>query len=88
LRVGIRKWTEIRLTDTDEDDNDDHTMAVEIQTMPSLNGHANGDVDMGDAVKDGALRFTSGMILPPPEIKCEQHSMFQGEMGLIILSLL
>lgn len=46
-------------------------MAVEIQTMPGLNGHPNGDVDMDAAVKDGVLRFTSGIILPPPEIKCK-----------------
>lgn len=51
------------------------TMAVETQMMPGLNGHAS-DVDMGDAAKDGALRFTSGMILPPPEIKCEQFVQF------------
>lgn len=46
-------------------------MAVATQTMPDLNGHANGDVDMDDVTRDGALRFTSGLILPPPEIKCE-----------------
>jgi splicing factor 3A subunit 1 len=48
-------------------------MAVEIQTMPGLNGHTSGDVDMDvdTAVKDGVLRFTSGVILPPPEIKCK-----------------
>jgi hypothetical protein len=45
-------------------------MAVETQTMPSMNGFSNGDADMDE--KEGALRFTSGMILPPPEIKCEQ----------------
>ena len=45
------------------------TMAVEIQTMPTLNGHAfNGDTDMN---KEPSLRFASGLILPPPEIKCE-----------------
>ncbi|EGN96000.1 hypothetical protein SERLA73DRAFT_93926 [Serpula lacrymans var. lacrymans S7.3] len=43
-------------------------MAVETQTMPGLNGHAyNGDVEMHDGVKEP--RFTSGLILPPPEIK-------------------
>jgi len=45
-------------------------MAVETQTMPGMNGFSNGDADMGE--KEGTLRFTSGMILPPPEIKCEQ----------------
>jgi len=65
--VGTRKLTfDLRPT----------TMAVEIQTMPSMNGFANGDADMDDGVKDGALRFTSGMILPPPEIKCEQAIAF------------
>ena len=44
-------------------------MAVETQTMPALNGHAlDGDADM---IKEPALRFASGLILPPPEIKCE-----------------
>jgi hypothetical protein len=46
-------------------------MAVETQTIHGMNGFPNGDADMGE--KDGALRFTSGMILPPPEIKCEQQ---------------
>jgi hypothetical protein len=51
-------------------------MAVETQSMPGMNGFSNGDVDMGE--KDGALRFTSGMILPPPEIKCEQRLLSSG----------
>jgi hypothetical protein len=51
--------------------NDDEAMAVEPQSMPILNGMPNGDIEMDDSVKNGALRFTSGMILPPPEIKCE-----------------
>lgn len=46
-------------------------MAVETQTMPALNGHANGDVQMHDAAEGSGMRFTSGLILPPPEIKCE-----------------
>lgn len=46
-------------------------MAVVTQTVPELNGHTNGDVDMDNVAKDSALRFTSGLILPPPEIKCE-----------------
>ncbi|KAG6376084.1 Pre-mRNA splicing factor PRP21 like protein-domain-containing protein [Boletus reticuloceps] len=42
-------------------------MAVETQTMPALNGHAiNGDTDVNKEP-----RFASGLILPPPEIKCE-----------------
>jgi hypothetical protein len=61
-------------------------MAVETQMMPTLNGHANDDVGMGDAVKDGALRFTSGMILPPPEIKCEYQYICSSRMGLIFWS--
>ncbi|KIJ69484.1 hypothetical protein HYDPIDRAFT_24321 [Hydnomerulius pinastri MD-312] len=45
-------------------------MAVETQTMPAMNGHAfNGDVDMENGVKEPSLRFASGLILPPPEIK-------------------
>ena len=37
------------------------------------NGHymnGNADYDMADASLV-AVRFTSGLILPPPEIKCE-----------------
>jgi hypothetical protein len=46
---------------------------VETMTMPVANGHAGDDEDaeMNFATKDGALRFSSGLILPPPEIKCE-----------------
>ncbi|KII88956.1 hypothetical protein PLICRDRAFT_175203 [Plicaturopsis crispa FD-325 SS-3] len=45
-------------------------MSVETQALPVTNGHANGngDVEMG-AVKEHSLRFASGLILPPPEIK-------------------
>jgi len=44
-------------------------MAVETQTMPVVNGHAfNDDFEMANGVP--SLRFTSGLILPPPEIKC------------------
>lgn len=51
------------------------TMAVETQTMPALNGHAfDGDTDM---TKEPALRFTSGLILPPPEIKCKPSSSLE-----------
>lgn len=47
-------------------------MAVETQTMPVMNGHAfNGDVEMENGIRDLSLRFTSGLILPPPEIKCK-----------------
>ncbi|KIJ17348.1 hypothetical protein PAXINDRAFT_162225 [Paxillus involutus ATCC 200175] len=45
-------------------------MAVETQTMPTMNEHAfNGDIEMAHAVKEPSLRFASGLILPPPEIK-------------------
>ncbi|KAG1877602.1 Pre-mRNA splicing factor PRP21 like protein-domain-containing protein [Suillus subalutaceus] len=45
-------------------------MAVETQMMPVMNGHAfNGDVEMENGIRDPSLRFTSGLILPPPEIK-------------------
>jgi hypothetical protein len=47
-------------------------MAVETQMMPVMNGHAfNGDVEMENGIRDPSLRFTSGLILPPPEIKCK-----------------
>jgi hypothetical protein len=45
-----------------------NTMAVAIQTMPVMNGH-NGDVEMSGLVDTGP-RFATGLILPPPEIKC------------------
>jgi hypothetical protein len=34
-----------------------------------MNGSANADYEMADA--QATVRFTSGLILPPPEIKCE-----------------
>ena len=49
----------------------DSDMAVETQTMPALNGHTNGDVQMHDVAEGNGVRFSSGLILPPPEIKCE-----------------
>jgi hypothetical protein len=45
----------------------DPTMAVMMQTMPAMNGQ-NGDVTM--ALVETGPRFTTGLILPPPEIKC------------------
>ena len=38
------------------------------------NGHymnGNADYEMADANPVGAVRFTTGLILPPPEIKCK-----------------
>jgi len=35
-----------------------------------LNGHA--DYEMGNPSQMGGLRFSSGIILPPPEIKGER----------------
>jgi hypothetical protein len=43
-------------------------MEVDIATIPLLNGHLNGTIT-ADGAKDMA-RFSSGLILPPPEIKC------------------
>jgi splicing factor 3A subunit 1 len=51
-------------------------MAVATMSMPDLNVHmngngypnGNGDVEMGSA--DVSVRFSTGLILPPPEIKC------------------
>jgi hypothetical protein len=34
-----------------------------------MNGSADTDYEMADA--QVAVRFTSGLILPPPDIKCE-----------------
>jgi hypothetical protein len=51
-------------------------MAVETQTMPVMNGHAfdgDGDFEMANGIH--SLRFTSGLILPPPEIKCKVPSI-------------
>ena len=38
------------------------------------NGHymnGNADYEMADANAVGTVRFTTGLILPPPEIKCK-----------------
>jgi hypothetical protein len=47
--------------------------------MPAMNGfangHANGDVDMASA--DDIPRFSTGLILPPPEIKCTRQIHLQ-----------
>ena len=46
------------------------------------NGHVNGlqaggDIEMNGAEKsvthEGSVRFATGLILPPPEIKCEHN---------------
>lgn len=51
-------------------------MAVETQTMPVMNGHAfDGDFEMENDVP--SLRFTSGLILPPPDIKCKFLSLYR-----------
>ncbi|KDQ59456.1 hypothetical protein JAAARDRAFT_191976 [Jaapia argillacea MUCL 33604] len=45
-------------------------MAVETQTMPAMNGlNGDGDVHASGFGHDGLPRFSSGLILPPPEIK-------------------
>lgn len=40
-----------------------------------MNGHSGGDVSM-EYLRDGP-RFASGLILPPPEIKCEITTSFR-----------
>lgn len=52
----------------------DSIMAVVIQVLPVLDGHTNGDVEMDEVA--GQARFTSGLILPPPEIKCAYYNLF------------
>lgn len=42
---------------------------VDVEMSPAMNGHVNGNGDMNG--KEASVRFTSGLILPPPEIKCE-----------------
>ncbi|KAG6335876.1 hypothetical protein ID866_3213 [Astraeus odoratus] len=45
-------------------------MTVETETMPAINAHAlNGAADMTNGTREPSLRFASGLILPPPEIK-------------------
>jgi hypothetical protein len=47
-------------------------ISTRIMAAITTNGHElNGDVDMNPPTKENALRFSSGLILPPPEIKCE-----------------
>jgi hypothetical protein len=51
--------------------------AVAVQSPPVANGHvgehtdANGDVAMNGTSQEASNRFATGLILPPPEIKCE-----------------
>ena len=48
------------------------SMLVDSATPSVPDGHTNGDVDMVDGQREGVMRFAaSGIILPPPEIKCE-----------------
>lgn len=49
-----------------------HCTEIMAVAMVAPNGHLNGDIDMDELAKEA--RFTSGLILPPPEIKCE-HTM-------------
>jgi hypothetical protein len=37
----------------------------------ALSTNGNTFVDMEVAHQEGAMRFSSGLILPPPEIKCK-----------------
>lgn len=51
--------------------------AVAVQSPVVANGHAeshtetNGDISMNGTSHEASIRFTTGLILPPPEIKCE-----------------
>ncbi|KAF4576807.1 Splicing factor 3A subunit 1 [Pleurotus pulmonarius] len=40
---------------------------VDVEMSPATNGHVNGNGDVNG--KEASVRFTSGLILPPPEIK-------------------
>lgn len=42
-------------------------MAVETQLVDGLNGSA----ETPNGTREPSIRFASGLILPPPEIKCE-----------------
>ena len=45
------------------------TTMAQVAAMP--NGLTNGqNHEMGDATQGSSLRFSTGLILPPPEIKC------------------
>jgi hypothetical protein len=47
-------------------------LLVELMEIMQNGLHLNGspDVDMDFSSGGGSLRFSSGLILPPPEIKC------------------
>ena len=51
--------------------------AVAVQPPVAANGHTNGhkdaegDVSMNGTGQEATNRFATGLILPPPEIKCE-----------------
>ena len=54
------------------------SVAVQLpQANGGPNGHAaNGDVEMnGTGTPEAQARFATGLILPPPDIKCASHSL-------------
>lgn len=53
------------------------SVMVDSQILPATNGYTNGDVDMDAGAREGALRFSSGLILPPPEIKCKHLHFYR-----------
>ena len=52
-------------------------MSQTLVDMPAVSGHVqlNGDTDMNGVDKSAThavnVRFATGLILPPPEIKCK-----------------
>ena len=52
---------------------------LDMADVAITNGHymnGNTDYEMADVNPVGAVRFTSGLILPPPEIKCELFRIY------------
>ena len=47
-------------------------MAVDVQTLPGPHFNGNGLNHMDGDAKEP--KFAHGLILPPPEIKCEYHT--------------
>ena len=43
---------------------------IASSTPPPLNGVVNGNGSANDSASAGTLKFTTGLILPPPDVKC------------------
>lgn len=59
--------------------------ATAVESPIVTNGHANGvtqddDIQMNGTSGEAHARFATGLILPPPDIKCEQLIIYHMSM--------